>query len=386
VSTAFLAHSDGVEAVVDLDAITANIRTLTALSAGSELMVVVKADAYGHGAVACAGAARTAGVPWVGVATIDEALELRDAGDTELLLSWVNARDARFVEAIAADVQVSSSSPELLDVLAAAARAAGKPALVHLAVDTGLGREGALPGAHWHELMAHAMRLQQAGDIEVTGVWSHLACADSTGHDSIDAQATLFTRACEEAHEAGFRIRYRHLANSAALLTRPDLNFDVIRTGMAVYGLPSTDKDTGVHLAPAMTLRTRVIDVKRLPAGHGIGYGHTYVTDRETTVALLPAGYADGLPRNAGNKPLVSINGRRYSIAGRVSMDQIVVDVGDHNVKVGDHAIFFGAGTNGEPTVQEWAHECDTIAYEIIARLGRRVNHTYVGGGIGGDL
>jgi alanine racemase len=129
-----------------------------------------------------------------------------------------------------------------------------------------------------------------------------------------------------------------------------------------------------------------VIDVKRLPAGHGIGYGHTYVTDRETTVALLPAGYADGLPRNAGNKPLVSINGRRYSIAGRVSMDQIVVDVGDHNVKVGDHAIFFGAGTNGEPTVQDWAHQCDTIAYEIIARLGRRVKHTYVGGGIGGDL
>ena len=382
----FSATSSAIEAVIDLDAIASNIRTLKSFAPNSELMAVVKADGYGHGAIGVAATARSAGATWLGVVSVDEALELRAAGDTGLILSWLNSRDARFADAIAAGVHLSSSSTGLLDVIAAAARAAGAPAVVHLAVDSGLGREGAPVGAQWHDLVAHAARLQRDGAIDVQGVWSHLAFADLSNSATIDAQADEFKAACAFAREAGLPIRYAHLANSAASLTRPDIHFDIIRPGLAVYGLSPTADAAAVPLTPAMTVTAAVVDVKRVPAGHGVGYGHTYRADKETTLVLLAAGYADGFPRAGSNKPLVSINGRRFNIAGRISMDQMAVDVGDHPVDVGDRAVLFGHGTHGEPTAEDWARECGTINYEIITRLGRRIKRTYVGGGIGGDL
>ena len=382
----FAATSSAIEAVIDLDAIAANIRTLKAHAPNSELMAVVKADGYGHGAVGVAATIRAAGAAWLGVISVDEALELRAAGDTGPILSWLNTRDARFVDAISANVHVSSSSIELLDIIAAAGTAAGDVPRVHLAVDSGLGREGAPIGAQWHDLVAHAARLQRDGLIDVQGVWSHLAFADVSEHDTIDAQASAFREACDVARAAGLPVRYAHLANSATSLTRPEFHFDIIRPGLAVYGLSPSAASAGVALRPAMTVTAAVTEVKRLPAGHGVGYGHTYRTDRETTLALLPAGYADGFPRAGSNKELVQINGRRFAIAGRISMDQMAVDVGDHPVEVGDRAVLFGPGANGEPTAEDWARECGTINYEIITRLGRRIKRTYVGGGVGGDL
>lgn len=368
-------------AVVDLAALRANVRALRARAPRAQLMAVVKADAYGHGAVPCARAARQAGAAWVGTATPEEALALRAAGDTGRMLCWLWTPGGPFREAVAADIDISVSGLWALEEVLAAVRAAGRPARVQLKIDTGLGRNGCAP-ADWEKLVAAAREAEEAGSLRVTGVWSHFACADEPGHPSIRAQLAVFRDAVAYAEAQGLAPEVRHLANSPATLTLPESHFDLVRTGVAMYGIsPSPELGTSAELGlrPVMTLSASLASVKRVPAGHGVSYGHLYTTPAETTLALVPLGYADGIPRSASGTGQVLVAGKRRTVAGRVAMDQFVVDLGDDAAAVGDEAVLFGPGDRGEPTAEDWAEATGTIAYEVITRITGRVPRVYVG-------
>ena len=276
------------------------------------------------------------------------------------------------------EYNLAAGSHELLGELVTAAKLAGRRARVHVKLDTGLGRAGC-PRAEWAGLLEAAARAQADGAIEVAGVWSHFARSDDVGHESIDAQLDAFRDGLALAERLGLRPRWRHIANSAAILTRPDAHFDLVRAGIAMYGL-SPVPGTAFGLRPAMTVRARVVIAKRAPAGQGVSYGHTYTTSGPTTLAVVPLGYADGVPRAASNVAPVRLAGRNRTIAGRVCMDQFVVDCGDDEVHAGDVAVLFGPGDAGEPTADDWAAATGTINYEIVTRMSTaRVPRTYAG-------
>lgn len=368
------------EVVVDLSAIRSNVAQLVSAAAGAEVMAVVKADGYGHGAVAVARAALAAGARWLGVCTLEEALKLRVGGITAPVLSWLHVPDEDFAPAVAAGVDLSVSSRAHLAGVLDGARRAGRPARVHLKVDTGLSRGGVQP-AQFPDLLDDAAKAAADGLVEVVAVWSHLALADEPHHPVLDRQSARLTEAWRLCIERGLQ-PIRHLANSAATLTRPDLHFDLVRPGVAVYGLDPLGRPPAASpLRPAMTFRARVALVKRVPAGEGVSYGHEWTTPRETTLAVLPVGYADGVPRrlNRNGRMRVLIGGRLLPVVGRVCMDQIVVDCGDHPVHEGDEAVLFGPGDRGEPSAQDWADELDTIHYEVVTGVGGpRVRRTIV--------
>jgi alanine racemase len=274
-----------------------------------------------------------------------------------------------------AGVDLSVSSEWQLDAVVAAVRDTGRPARIHLKVDTGLSRNGSYV-TDWPDLVAGAGKAEAAGEVTVVGVWSHFAYADEPGHPTIGRQIDAFRDALDVAARAGVHPQLRHLANSAATLTLPEAHFDLVRPGIAVYGLSPVAERFG--LTPAMTLRAQAAGVKRVRAGEGVSYGHEYTTSRETTLVLVPLGYADGVPRHAGNSGPVWINGARFTVSGRVCMDQIVVDVGDLDVAPGDPVVLFGPGDRGEPTAQDWADAVGTIHYEIVTRIGPRVERVYV--------
>jgi alanine racemase len=367
------------EAVIDLDAIRGNVARLREHAGGRDLMAVVKADGYGHGIVESARAARDGGADWLGVALLDEALRLRAAGDTGNILSWLAVPGEGYAEAIAAAVEVTAYSLGELDEIVAAARQVGARAAVQLKLDSGLCRGGARPD-DWPALVDAAVAAQASGAVEITGVWSHLACSDEPGHASIAAQTTQFETGVSEAVTAGLELRHLHLANSGGVLAAPKTWFTMVRPGIAIYGVsPFADGGSPVPLTAAMTLRSRVALVKRVPAGSGVSYGHTYVSSRETTLALIPVGYGDGIPRHASGRGPVLLRGRRYVVAGLVCMDQLVLDIGDAQAAAGDEVVLFGRSDEGEPTVHDWAQAADTIGYEIVSRLGSRVPRTYVG-------
>jgi alanine racemase len=370
------------QATIDLDAIRDNVVALRARSA-ADVLAVVKADGYGHGLVPAAEAAVDGGATWLGTALLDEALALRAAGVTgPRVLSWLLGPGERWAEALDADIDLSANAAWAVAQIADAVRGGATPARLHLKVDTGLSRGGAAR-ADWSELVALAARGQAEGTLRVVGVWSHLAHADDPGNPTITAQAEAFREAVREAEAAGLRPEVRHLANSAATLTTPEHHFDLVRPGLACYGLspvPQAGEPSAFGLRPAMTLAARLILVKRLPAGSGVSYGHAYTTSHESTLGLVPLGYADGVPRNAGNAAPVLAAGSQRRIAGRVCMDQFVLDLGDDPADVGDEVVLFGPGLNGEPTAQNWADATGTISYEIVTRVGPRVPRQYVGG------
>lgn len=365
------------EAVVDIRALRANLDHLLGPAAGGPevaRMVVVKADAYGHGAAEVARVARSAGVPWLGVALPSEARRLRDSGDAGRILAWLYAPDDPDLAAcIEQGVDLGAGSVGMLREVEEAAARSDRIARVHLKVDTGLGRGGCAPG-DWLELLGAAAASSR---IEVVGIWSHLASADMPNAPETDAQIEVFETALAQAAQAGVRPEVRHLASSGAALSRPDTRYDLVRLGIAVYGIapgPAIDMD---GLRPVMTLRAAVAATKRVPAGHGVSYNLTWRAPRATTLALVPVGYGDGLPRTAvGSQVLIA--GERRPIVGRIAMDQVVVDVGDLPVAAGDSVIVWGAGDSGEPTASEWAAWDDTIGYEIVTRLGSRVPRRYV--------
>jgi alanine racemase len=367
-------------AEVDLDAIRANVGELARRAGRAQVMAVVKADGYGHGLLPSARAALDGGAGWLGVAFVEEALALRAGGVDAPVLAWLIGPEDDLVPAVTLDIDLSASAEWALERIATAAREAGLPARVHLKVDSGLGRAGAA-AADWPRLCELAAKLAAEAVLEVVGVWSHLAYADAPGHPTIARQHAAYVEALGVAEAAGLRPQLRHLANSAATLALPELHYDLVRPGVAVYGLspgPKVGAARELGLRPAMRVRTQVALVKQAPAGQGVSYGHRYTTTGSTRLALVPLGYADGVPRHATNVGPVQVRGRRLTVSGTVCMDQFVVDVGDLDVSVGDDVVLFGPGDDGEPTAEDWADAIGTINYEIVTRIGARVPRRYV--------
>ena len=364
------------EASVELGAITRNVAALRAHVAPAPVMAVVKANGYGHGAVPAAQAAVRGGADWLGVVHVAEALEVRRAGIDVPLLCLMAIGTDDHAAAIAANVDLAAGSTDMVRRLAAAAEVAGRSARLHLKADTGLSRGGATP-ADWPQVLAAARAAEADGSIVVAGVWSHFASADEPGNPSIDAQLSAFKEALAVAEHAGVTPQVRHIANTAAALDVPQARYDLVRIGGGCYGLATLPGGPPPWLRPAMTLRARLALVKRVPAGTGVSYGHRYITSRETTLGLVPLGYADGIPRAATGKPLVFARGRRWPIAGTVCMDQLVIDFGDEPVTEGEEVVLFGPGDEGEATAQEWGEELGTISYEIVTGIGGRVPRSH---------
>jgi alanine racemase len=359
------------EIVVDLAAVRHNVRALREHT-GVASMTVVKADGYGHGSVEVARAARAAGSEWIGVATIDEALALRRGGVEGPLLAWLTMPGDDWAAAIDADVDVTAYSVAELDEIAAT----GKVARVQLKVDTGLSRGGAALG-DWPAVVARAKQGEADGSWKVTGIWSHLAASDDPEHPANDAQERAFLTALAMAD--GLTPEVRHLANSAAGILRPSSRFDLVRFGLASYGLdPAPGHTPDLGLVPAMTVTAPLVSAKSIDAGAGVSYGHTWVADTATTVGLVPVGYGDGVLRSVSNTGHVLVDGKQRVLRGRVCMDQFVVDLGGDLPDTGAEVVLFGPGTHGEPTAQDWAEAAGTISYEIVTRIGGRLTRRYV--------
>jgi len=361
------------ELVVDVAAIRHNVRLLKAHT-GTAMMTVVKADGYGHGLAEAGRAARAGGADWLGVATLDEALALRAAGDTGRVLCWLTVPGDDWAAAIEQGVDVTAYSVAELDAIAAT----GRRARVQLKVDTGLSR-GGVPLASWADVVDRARRGVEAGEWAVTGIWSHFSSSDEPDDPANDAQERAFRAALDVATRAGLRPEVTHLANSAAAILRPSSRFDLVRCGLAAFGLdPAPGHTPALGLRPAMTAQARLAMVKRVEAGAAVSYGRTWTADRETTLGLVPAGYADGLLRAGSNRAEVEVGCRRRRVRGRICMDQFVVDLGDDDPGAGAVVTLFGTGDHGEPTAQDWAEACDTISYEIVTRIGGRFTRRYV--------
>ncbi|MCA4132449.1 alanine racemase [Arthrobacter sp. M4] len=370
-------------AVIDLEAIRHNVRVLTAVASPAQLMAVVKADAYGHGAIQVARAALQAGASWLGVAHISEGLALRAAGIDAPMLAWLHTPESNFAAAVAAGIDIGVSGWELPQVVAAA-RAQQRPARVHLKLDTGLGRNGCTI-EKWDSVVGEAVDYQDQGLLRVVGVFSHLAVADEPHRPETDQQLAAFREALAIASDAGVDLEVRHLANTPATLSRPDTHFDLVRVGLGLYGLSPFEDQTSAELGlrPAMTVRTLLSNCKTVPEGQGVSYGLNYHTPSDSTLGLIPLGYADGVPRVATGGP-VRVNGVNYPVVGRIAMDQMVIDLGPDAERsaggslIGAEAVMFGDGSDGGPTADDWARAAGTINYEIVTRISPRVPRSYV--------
>jgi alanine racemase len=383
--TTSVTPSANAEAVVDLASIAHNVRVLREHAGSAQVMAVVKADGYGHGATQVARAALEAGAAEIGVATIEEALALRRDGVTAPVLAWLHPPGTDFAPALQSDVQVALSSPRQLNELLAAAKLTGVTADVTVKVDTGLSRNGVSP-AEFPSMLTGLRHAVADEAIRLRGIMSHLARGDEPDNPVNDLQARRLADMREQARDHGVHFEIAHLCNSPAAMSRPDLAYDMVRPGIAVYGLSPIPERGDMGLRPAMTLKCPVTVVRSVRAGDGVSYGHTWIADRDTTLALLPIGYADGVYRRLSNRMNVLINGRLRPSVGRICMDQFVVDLGPDagDVREGDEAILFGPGTDGEPTAQDWAEMLDTFHYEVVTSPRGRVVRTYRGAGDGG--
>ena len=366
--------------VVDLGALSRNVATIKSHVAGPEVMAVVKADGYGHGLLASARASIAGGASWLGVALIQEALEIRQANIDTRILAWLFTPQDQLVQAIKADIDLAVNSVWSVEQIAQAAKQAGQIARVHIKIDTGLSRNGVLTTDLAEVLRAISSPVNSA-NLNVTGVMSHFAYADEPNHPTVAKQLDEFTQAVDLVRASGFEPEVIHLANSAAIFGLPQTHFNLVRPGLTIYGVsptPHLGSSAELGITPVMSLRAPIALVKDLPAGSGISYAHQYVTEKATRVALIPAGYSDGIPRAGSNVGPVLIAGSLLKIAGRVCMDQFVLDVGDLPVSIGDEVVIFGDPAKGEPSVDDWATATTTINYEILTRLGPRINRTFV--------
>lgn len=372
-------------AFIDVDAIAHNVRTMREVLGVPNVFAVVKANAYGHGAIVAARAAVAAGVDGLAVVDIDEALELRDAGINAPILCWLHPLNADFGRAVREQLDIGICRFDQLDAVAdavAALREAGDVtavARVQLKVETGLSRNGLAPG-DWQRSFERARDLQQLGLIEVIGIFSHLS---NTSPEDDAAAAQRFESAVSQLAECGVEPELVHLASSGPASKHPEFRYTCARLGISVYGLSATHELTAAELGlrPVMTLQAQVVAVRSVPANTGVSYDYTYRTSAETTLALLPVGYADGIPREISGRGVeVLIRGRRYPIVGRVAMDQVIVDLNttETDIVPGDQAVLFGDGALGELTVDDWAAAANTINYEIISRLGSRIRRVAV--------
>ena len=359
---------------INLEAIAANYKTLKSLT-DAKVMAIVKADAFGHGMIEVSKKLESINVDMLATADLEEAELIRAAGIKSPLMAWLHGKDADFDSAIRHDIQIGLSSVAGLALVAAASKKASVVAKIHLKVDTGLGRNGAAL-TDWPEVVAKAVELEAQGLIKLVGVFSHLS---GTSEFDDAKQLEVFESAVAKAKELGAKFEYRHLAASAATLNYKKTHLDMVRVGIALYGLdpnPETSASS-FGLVPAMRVSSEVVSVKQVPAGHGVSYGYLHKTSAPTTLALVPFGYAEGMPRIATGKASVLLNGKRYPILARVAMDQFVLDVGDDNVSIGDQVVIFGDAKKGEPTAEELAEAAGTINYEIVTRIGGRARRVF---------
>jgi alanine racemase len=379
-----LTPSAAAEAVVDLDAIAHNVRLLCEQAGSAQVMAVVKADGYGHGATHVGRAAVAAGAAELGVATIDEALALRRDGICCPVLAWLHTPGTDFGPALQADVEVAVSSVRQLAELLDAVERTSYTATVTVKVDTGLNRNG-VSAAEYPQVLTLLRRAKADGAVRLRGIMSHLVHGDDPDNPFNDLQAQRLTDMVTHARDQGVGFEIAHLCNSPAAMTRPDLAFDMVRPGIAVYGQTPIPERGDMGLRPAMTLKCPVTLVRSVRAGDGVSYGHTWIAERDTTLALLPIGYADGVFRTLSGRIDVLINGRLRRSVGRICMDQFVVDLGPGEIDVaeGDDAILFGPGTQGEQTAQDWADLLGTINYEVVTSPRGRVTRTYRGAATG---
>lgn len=360
---------------INLDAIVHNLDVMRARASQAKVMGVVKANAYGHGAVEVAKTLERAGVDYLGVADVREALQLRAAGISTPILAWLHDPADDFVAAVTERIDLGVANTEQLSRIVKAAAVTGQVAKLHLKIDTGLGRNGST-AALWSELLASVKALGDA--VEVVGIFSHLST--TSRQDDLD-QIEKFDAAVAEAKRAGVGFQLRHLTASDGSLAYPEAHYEMVRIGVALYGLDpfSTNRGAEYGLIPAMTAVAQVAQIKTVPAGHGVSYNFLHRTQAETQLALVPVGYAEGLPRAASGKAEVSIGGKRYPILSQVAMDQFVLDIGQDAIQVGAEVVIFGDAATGVPSADDLANACGTINYEIVTRMGGRFVREYSG-------
>jgi alanine racemase len=364
-------------AEIDLGAIRHNVRELGSHTDGSvELLAVVKANAYGHGAVEVARAALDAGASRLGVALVEEGVRLRGAGIDAPILLLIEPPPGAAEAIVSHELTPSVSTLDAARALSDAAQRAACTVRVHACVDTGMHREGA-PLEHGAAFVHDVARLP---GLELEGLWSHFAMGELDEHPVTARQVSLFAELCDEVDKAGIDVRVRHLTSSASIVLYPDAHFELVRMGIMLYGLyPQPSLAQRAVLKPVMTLRSAVGLVRRVPAGEGISYGHTYAPEQDTTIVTVPIGYGDGYPRLLSNTGEVLIGGRRRRIAGRVTMDTIMAGCGDDDVSTGDEVVLIGTQGDESVTATELAEKTGTINYEIVCSIGPRVPRRFVG-------
>ncbi len=365
------------ELIIDLDAVAANLATMRARVGKALVLGVVKANAYGHGMIQVARKLEAAGVDYLGVADIDEALELREASIDLPILAWLHDPQQNFVRAVDAGIELGVANIAQVEAIAKAAEHLGRVARIHLKIDTGLGRNGASE-QQWPQLLQTVHGLVAEGFVQVVGIFSHLSC--TTEADDL-AQIVRFDKAVEQARAAGVEFELRHLTASDGSIKYPQAHYEMVRIGVALYGLSPFEENSAAdfNLRPAMTATAKVSLVKRVEAGEGVSYGYLHRTVSQSTLALIAVGYAEGLPRAASGKAKVSIKGKTYDVNSRVAMDQFVLDVGNDSVKAGDLVTIFGDPASGVPSADDLAAACGTINYEIVTRMGGRFKRSYLG-------
>ncbi|MEY4276548.1 MAG: hypothetical protein RIS26_1011 [Actinomycetota bacterium] len=362
---------------INLDAVVHNLDVMRARASQAMVCGVVKANAYGHGAVEIAKTLERAGVDFLGVADVREGLALREAGISVPILAWLHDPADDFVAALTENIDLGIANREQLAKVAKAAAITSQVARLHLKVDTGLGRNGSSL-EEWVPLLEAVKEL--GSRVHVVGIFSHLS---TTSREEDLAQIKKFDEAVAEAKRVGVNYELRHLTASDGSLAYPDAHYEMVRIGVALYGLDpfSTNRGAEYGLKPAMTASSRVVQVKRVPAGHGVSYNYLHRTESETNLVLVPVGYAEGFPRSATGKAQVSIGGKRYTVLSQIAMDQFVIDVGNDDVQVGDEVILFGDASEGVPSADDLANAAGTINYEIVTRMGGRFTREYIGVG-----
>jgi alanine racemase len=366
-------------AEINLSAITQNFKLIKSRTT-ADVLAVVKADAYGHGLIPVSKALEEAGADWFGTALLEEAINLRKAGILKPIISWLTPLGEDFKSAIDLDIDLGIPSIDLLDEVIKAASLTGKAARIHLEIDTGMSRGGVL--SEWDQLIKSVLVGVNLKLLKVIGIWSHFARADEPAELMNQEQLILFEEKVNQAKTAGIDAQFIHIANSAALFTNKSAHKNIIRSGIALFGLSPDIKTIGdsssLGLKPAMKLKAKLNLVKEVKAGSSVGYGGTALIKSDTKLGVVALGYADGIPRSTNNLAGVFVDKKRAPIIGRVSMDQFVVDLGiTSTAKTGDEVIVFGDGSSGEYTVDEWAKAANTINYEIITRIGPRVPRIY---------
>ncbi|HIU64862.1 MAG TPA: alanine racemase [Candidatus Avacidaminococcus intestinavium] len=359
-------------AEIDLQAVKHNIEETRKMLDGAKLCAVVKADAYGHGAVEVAKAAVDAGAEFLTVAIFSEALELRQAGISVPILILGAPQEEYAEETVTLDISQTVFAFEQAGCLALAARRIGKPAKIHIAVETGMNRIGVA----YDKAGKLVEEIKVLPDVEIEGCYSHFATADNSDKLFCHQQFIKFQKALAEIKAAGVDVRYKHIANSATITELPEMKLDMVRQGITLYGIwPSPEVNHGLNFKPVMCLKAKIICLKEVSAGESVGYGRTFITKEQTKIATLPIGYADGVRRCLSNKGYVLIRGQQAPIIGRVCMDQMMVDVTQiKDVSMGDEAILFGTKQLPVEKVAEWS---DTIPYEVLCTISKRVPRVY---------